>query len=142
MTGSPPSARAPAPDRVDRHGVQTLAEGNHGLASVEDEPPVKPPRAICLEALETSRVARRDQERAMGAISLKLPDSLLEASGQCAGALRVSRAEYIRRAIEQMNRDTRSQMRAQHLAAVSKRVRKESMRVNAEFAKIEHSPDA
>ena len=89
----------------------------------------------------------------MGAISLTLPDSVLEASGQCAGALRVSRAEYIRRAIERMNRDTRSQMRAEHLAtrsqmraehlaAVSKRVRKESMRVNAEFAKIEHSPDA
>ena len=78
----------------------------------------------------------------MGAISLKLPDSLLEASGKCAGALRVSRAEYIRRAIERMNRETRSQLRAKRLAAVSRRVRKESMRVNAEFATIEHGPDA
>jgi metal-responsive CopG/Arc/MetJ family transcriptional regulator len=78
----------------------------------------------------------------MGAISLKLPDSLLEASGKCAGALRVSRAEYIRRAIEQMNRATRSEIRAKRLAAVSKRVRKESMRVNTEFAAIEHHPDA
>lgn len=78
----------------------------------------------------------------MGAISLKLPDSLLKASGKCARALRVSRAEYIRRAIEQMNRATRSELRAKRLAAVSKKVRKESMRVNTEFAAIEHDPDA
>ncbi len=78
----------------------------------------------------------------MGAISLKLPDSLLQASGRYAGALRVSRAEYIRRAIERMNRETESQLRAERLAAVSRRVRKEAMRVNAEFATIEHGPDA
>ena len=78
----------------------------------------------------------------MGAIYLKLPDSLLEASRQCAGALRLSRAEYIRRALERMNRDTRFQVRAKRLAEVSRRVRKESMRVNAEFAAIERDPDA
>ena len=75
-------------------------------------------------------------------ISLKLAEDLLEASQECAGALRLSRAEYIRRAIERMNRETRAQLRAKRLAEVSKRVRKESLRVNAEFAAIETAPDA
>jgi metal-responsive CopG/Arc/MetJ family transcriptional regulator len=78
----------------------------------------------------------------MGAISLKLPDDLLESSGRCAEALQMSRAEYIRRAIERMNRDTRAQLRAKRLAEVSRKVREESMRVNAEFAAIEQDPDA
>jgi metal-responsive CopG/Arc/MetJ family transcriptional regulator len=78
----------------------------------------------------------------MGAISLKLPDELLEASGRCAESLRLSRAEYIRRAISRMNRETRDRLRAKRLAEVSRKVRKESMRVNAEFAAIERDPDA
>ena len=77
----------------------------------------------------------------MKAVSLKLSDDLLEASGECAKALRVSRAEYIRGAIERMNRETRAQLRAQRLAAASRKVRAESMRVNAEFAAVEHAPD-
>jgi len=78
----------------------------------------------------------------MGAISLKLPDKLLELSGQCAKTLRLTRSECIRRAIERMNRETRSVLRAKRLAQVSKKVRTESMRVNAEFAAIERDPDA
>lgn len=78
----------------------------------------------------------------MGAISLKLPDDLLETSSQCAEALKVSRAKYIRRAIEQMNRETRVRLRAKRLFEVSRKVRKESMRINAEFAAIERDPDA
>ena len=78
----------------------------------------------------------------MGAISLKLPDYLLEASGRYAVALRLSRAEYIRRAIERMNRETRAQLRAKRLAEISRKVRRESMRVNAEFAAVERDPDA
>ena len=77
----------------------------------------------------------------MGAISLKLSDDLVQASGECARALRLSRAEYIRRAIEQMNRETRAQLRAKRLAEVSRKVRDESMRVNAEFASVEWDPD-
>ena len=76
------------------------------------------------------------------AISLKLPDDLLQASRECAAALHLSRAEYIRRAVERMNRETRAQLRAARLAEVSHRVREESMRVNAEFAAIEHDPEA
>jgi len=77
----------------------------------------------------------------MKAVSLKLPDELLEASAECAKALRVSRAQYIRGAIERMNRETQAQLRAQRLAEASRKVRAESIRVNAEFAAIEHAPD-
>ena len=78
----------------------------------------------------------------MAAISLKLPEDLLEASGQCADALRLTRAEYIRRTLEQMNRETRARLRARRLRAASRKVRGESMRVNAEFAAIERDVDA
>ena len=77
----------------------------------------------------------------MTAISLKLPDELLEASSRCAEAQQLSRAEYIRRAIERMNAETEARLRAARLAAVSRKVRAESMRVNAEFAAIEHDVD-
>ena len=77
----------------------------------------------------------------MAAISLKLPDELVEASGECARTLHLSRAAYIRRAIERMNQETRARLRAERLAAVSRRVREESMRVNAEFAAIERDLD-
>jgi predicted transcriptional regulator len=78
----------------------------------------------------------------MAAISLKLPDDLFAASAECARALRLSRAEYIRRAIESMNRETSAELRAARLAEASRRVRGDSMRVNAEFAAIERGPDA
>jgi hypothetical protein len=78
----------------------------------------------------------------MAVISLKLPDPLLEASARCAGALRLSRAEYIRRAIERMNRDTGARIRAERLSQVSRKVRGESLKVNAEFDAIEGDVDA
>jgi predicted transcriptional regulator len=78
----------------------------------------------------------------MAAISLKLPQDLLEASSRCATALKLSRAAYIRQAVERMNRETRAQLRARRIAEVSRKVRGESMRVNAEFARIERDPDA
>jgi predicted transcriptional regulator len=78
----------------------------------------------------------------MGAVSLKLSDQLLRRSGECARALHLSRAAYIRQAIERMNQETRAQLRAKRLAEVSRKVRDESMRVNAEFAAIERDPDA
>lgn len=41
-----------------------------------------------------------------------------------------------------MNRETRAEVRARRLAEVSRKVRGESMRVNAEFAAVERDPDA
>jgi hypothetical protein len=78
----------------------------------------------------------------MGAISLKLPEEVLETSRRCADTLHLSRAAYIRRAIERMNQQTQALLRAKRLADASKKVRKESMRVNREFAAIERDHDA
>jgi metal-responsive CopG/Arc/MetJ family transcriptional regulator len=78
----------------------------------------------------------------MESISLKLPQDLLQTSDRCAKALGVPRAEYIRRALEKMNRDAETRARAERMARASRKVRKESMRVNSEFAAIERDPDA
>jgi len=78
----------------------------------------------------------------MKAISLKLPEELLATSGALARSSGVSRAEYIRRALERMNREQAAERRRRRIAEVSRRVRAESMRVNAEFAAIERDPDA
>ena len=77
----------------------------------------------------------------MTPISLKLPEDLIKNSNSCAEALHISRAEYIRRALEHMNRETRSMIRTKRLAEASKKVRKESMRVNAEFSSLEEDPN-
>ena len=71
-------------------------------------------------------------------ISLKLPDALLQASAKMAEFLNVSRAEYIRYAIARMNADMTARARARRLTRASRKVRRESMRVNAEFAAVEH----
>lgn len=78
----------------------------------------------------------------MRSIALKLPEDLMEESGRFAGKLKLSRAEYIRIAIRYMNRKTAARFRAERLSEVSKRVREESMQVNAEFAAFERDPDA
>jgi metal-responsive CopG/Arc/MetJ family transcriptional regulator len=72
-------------------------------------------------------------------ISLKLPRDLLKTTDRCARALGIPRAEYIRRAIKNMNREFETRTRAARLAEASHKVRNESMRVNAEFAAIEHA---
>jgi hypothetical protein len=66
-------------------------------------------------------------------------------SKQAAGAPPPSRCRgryNIRRAVERMNRETRADLRARRLAEISRKVRGESMRVNAGFARIERDPDA
>jgi metal-responsive CopG/Arc/MetJ family transcriptional regulator len=73
----------------------------------------------------------------MKSISLKVQEELLETSDRCARALGISRTEYIRRAIERMNREAEAGSRAERMSRASRKARKESMRVNAEFAAIE-----
>jgi hypothetical protein len=76
----------------------------------------------------------------MQAILLKLSKKLLEATDRCARALGISLAEYIRRAVERMNRESEARTHAERMSQVSRRVRAESMRVNGEFATIERAP--
>lgn len=73
----------------------------------------------------------------MRAISLNLPDDLLERSTRCADALGVTRAEYIRRAIVDLNDRSEAELRAQRLADASRRVRAESLAVLEEFGEAD-----
>ena len=73
----------------------------------------------------------------MRAISLKLSEDLLDATGHHADALGLSRAEYIRRAIEDRNQRHREEEVARRLKEASYRVREEGMRVLAEFEAID-----
>ena len=57
----------------------------------------------------------------MRSTARKLPEDLLEESGRSSDTLRVTRAE--------------------RLAEISRRVREESLKVNADFAAIERDPD-
>jgi len=75
-------------------------------------------------------------------LALKLPEDLLQESSRLDAYLRISRAEYIRIAVRRMNLKTSARLRAERLAEVSRRVRNESMKINAEFAAIERDPDA
>ena len=73
----------------------------------------------------------------MKTISLNLPDELLETSGRFSNALQVTRAEYIRRAIEQLNRQIDTEIRAKRMRQAAQKCRAADLRVNAEFAAIE-----
>ena len=76
----------------------------------------------------------------MSTVSLRLPDDLLKEAENRAKALHIPRAEYIRRAIAVMNDKVLAHKRRERLMAVSKRVRTESMKVNAEFDAAEDGP--
>lgn len=78
----------------------------------------------------------------MKALSIKLPKEVIDESTRLAASLRMPRAEYIRLAVRRMNLRTAARLRAARLAEVSRRVRDESLKVNAEFAAIETDPDA
>jgi len=67
---------------------------------------------------------------------------VLEASSKAANALRLSRAAYIRQAVERMNREIEMRQRAERMVRASRKCRGESMQVNAEFAAMERDPDA
>lgn len=78
----------------------------------------------------------------MRAISLKVAETALVEAERLAASLGISRAAYIRRAIERLNAEVSQELRGKALAEASRKVRSESMRINAEFAAIEVDPDA
>ncbi len=76
----------------------------------------------------------------MTTLSLRIPDDLLQEVDAHADALHIPRAAYVRKALEQMNAAVDAQRRRARLMEVSMKVRAESMKVNAEFSKIEDVP--
>ncbi len=77
----------------------------------------------------------------MNAISMRLPEDVLRDLDRRAALLKLSRTEYIRAAVHAMNRAVDEESRKARIRNASMRVRGESLKVNAEFARIEHAPD-
>lgn len=73
----------------------------------------------------------------MRSISLNLPEDLLSHTSRCAEALGITRAEYIRRAIEDLNHRSEATPHAQRLADCSRRVRAEGLAVLQEFSEAD-----
>lgn len=74
-------------------------------------------------------------------ITIRIPDKLLHEMDCNAHASHMPRAEYVRRAIENMNAEINKKARAKRLQKISLKVREESMRINNEFSDIEHDPE-
>jgi metal-responsive CopG/Arc/MetJ family transcriptional regulator len=73
----------------------------------------------------------------MTVITLRLPEKLLHQVDKQTKNLHISRAEYIRTAIEKMNSAIAAEAQNQRLQKISLKVRKESLKVNKEFDEIE-----
>ena len=67
------------------------------------------------------KISRRDP---LESISLKLPEGMLKASRRNAQAFRLSRMEYLRRAIEKMNTEAEAQPLAERMTRASLEVRR------------------
>lgn len=78
----------------------------------------------------------------MTTLSLRLPDELLHEVDATAKQLHMPRADYVRKALEQMNRAVAAQQRRARLMEASLKVRAESMAVNAAFDAVEDAPHA
>lgn len=78
----------------------------------------------------------------MTTVSLRLPDELVKEAEKRAKELKIPRAEYIRRAIVALNAQVLAEHRRRRMMEASRRVRGESMRINAEFDAIEDASDA
>ncbi len=76
----------------------------------------------------------------MTTISIRLPDDILNEVDKIAKDLNVPRTTYLRRAILSMNSKVKEDSRRTRIMKLSKRIRKESMRINEEFSKVEHDP--
>jgi predicted transcriptional regulator len=76
----------------------------------------------------------------MTTISIRLPDNVLNEVDKIAKDLNVPRTAYLRQAILTMNSKVKEDRRRARVIKLSRRVRKESMRINAEFSEVEHDP--
>jgi metal-responsive CopG/Arc/MetJ family transcriptional regulator len=78
----------------------------------------------------------------MNAVTVRLPDQLFKELDDKSKKLNISRALYVRKALEHLNQEIDVQQRRERLKKISLKVRSESMKVNAEFSEIEDAPDA
>ena len=77
----------------------------------------------------------------MPTISIRIQDEVLEELNERSRNLNIPRAEYVRQAVIAMNEKVDKEFRKERIQEASKRVREESMRINAEFDAVEDAPD-
>ncbi|MBS0185093.1 MAG: CopG family transcriptional regulator [Proteobacteria bacterium] len=78
----------------------------------------------------------------MSTITIRLSEQVLNTIKMRAHNLHISRGEYIRNAIEEMNKTLCKKEKISRLARASQLVRQNSMIINSEFAEIEDDPEA
>jgi metal-responsive CopG/Arc/MetJ family transcriptional regulator len=76
----------------------------------------------------------------MSALTVRLPHQVIDEVDNRAKKLHITRSEYIRKSIENMNKQLQQEERKDKFIRISNLVRKESMVVNSEFSKVEHEP--
>ena len=76
----------------------------------------------------------------MTTISIRLPNDILGEVDKIAKDLNVPRTAYLRQAILSMNSKVKEDRRRARVMKLSRRVRKESMRINAELREVEQDP--
>jgi metal-responsive CopG/Arc/MetJ family transcriptional regulator len=77
----------------------------------------------------------------MATISIRIQDEILAELDEKSQALHMPRAEYVRQAVIAMNMQVEKDLRKKRIMDAARRVREESMRVNAEFDAVEECPD-
>lgn len=77
----------------------------------------------------------------MSTLTVRLPDQLMHEVEKISKGQNLSRAGYVRKALESMNKEVLASHRRERLAKASFRVRDESMKINAEFDATEDSPE-
>ena len=75
-------------------------------------------------------------------ITVNIPENIILDADSNAGILHIKRSEYIRKALEYMNKQILKNERYARLQYLSNLVRAESIKVNAEFGKVENDPEA
>ncbi len=75
----------------------------------------------------------------MTTISLRISNALLTDVTRHSKEMHLPRAEYIRKSLIIMNQQAELDIRRKRMMEASKRVREESMRVNAEFDVLEYT---
>ena len=77
----------------------------------------------------------------MSTLTVRLPDQLMGEVEKISKSQKLSRAGYVRKALESMNKEILAAQRRERLANASLRVRDESMKINAEFDATENAPE-
>ncbi|MCF6265369.1 MAG: ribbon-helix-helix domain-containing protein [Desulfuromusa sp.] len=74
-------------------------------------------------------------------LAIRIQDKILEELNEHSRNLHIPRSEYIRQAVIVMNKQVDRELRRKRIMEASRRIRAESMRVNAEFDSIEDAPN-